>query len=267
MKPPLIRQARQTGRYWKTTFVLLLLHWLPSCHRGRPQIPLKMEPQPNFSPEGIHSEPAQPAPEELSRATPSPLPTEAAPVSSASDDGEKWKPKGEPRNWKYIVLHHTASSRGSVESIHQSHLRRKDSSGNPWLGIGYHFVIGNGEGMEDGAVEPTFRWKQQLHGAHAGSLDFNQRGIGIALIGNFDKSPPTARQLKSIQRLLQVLTERYGVQPEDVVGHGEVKSTRCPGQHFPLPEIRRGLGEKSVGTPRATPDAAGDVDLKRSRVR
>ena len=79
-----------------------------------------------------------------------------------------WKPESELRDWNYIVLHHTASDSGSLDSIHQEHLKRKDKEGNSWLGIGYHFVIGNGNGMADGEIEPTFRWRQQLQGAHAG---------------------------------------------------------------------------------------------------
>ena len=79
---------------------------------------------------------------------------------------------------------------------------RKDAQGNPWLGIGYHFVIGNGRGMEDGQVEPTFRWKQQLAGAHAGQRRHNESGIGICLIGNFDEAPPTAKQLSALKELL-----------------------------------------------------------------
>src|SRR5262245_25118700 len=57
--------------------------------------------------------------------------------------GSPWQPAVPARNWKYIVIHHTATGSGSVESIHESHLKNKDKSGNPWLGIGYHFVIGN----------------------------------------------------------------------------------------------------------------------------
>src|SRR5262245_58451468 len=57
-----------------------------------------------------------------------------------------WKPTTKTRDWKYIVVHHTATESGSVDTIHESHLKNKDKNGNPWLGIGYHFVIGNGSG-------------------------------------------------------------------------------------------------------------------------
>src|SRR5262249_33711619 len=76
---------------------------------------------------------------------------------------QTFKPEAAPREWKYIVLHHTATDSGDVQSIHEAHLQNKDKNGKPWLGIGYHFVIGNGSGMGDGAIEPTFRWKEQMH--------------------------------------------------------------------------------------------------------
>ena len=149
-----------------------------------------------------------------------------------------WKPELEARDWNYIVLHHTASTSGSVESIHQEHLKRKDKAGNSWLGIGYHFVIGNGNGMEDGEIEPTFRWRQQLQGAHAGVADFNQHGIGIVLIGNFENTPPSEAQTASVKRLVGVLKREYGVAGNRVVGHNDVKATECPGKHFPMSDVR-----------------------------
>ena len=150
-----------------------------------------------------------------------------------------WKPTVAARDWKYIVLHHTASSNGNVESIHETHLQRKDSDGNPWLGIGYHFVIGNGQGMGDGAIEPTFRWKQQMHGAHAGDREYNQQGIGIVLVGNFDEQPPSPAQLTAVKRLVQILRTEYNITSDRIVGHGKVKATNCPGKYFPLYEVSR----------------------------
>jgi hypothetical protein len=149
-----------------------------------------------------------------------------------------WKPDVDERDWEYIVLHHTASTSGNVELINRQHLNRTDGSGNHWLGIGYHFVIGNGKGMPDGEIEPTFRWNQQLHGAHAGVAAYNERGIGISLIGNFDESPPTSAQLASVKRLVSILVAEYGIAPENVAGHGDITATACPGRLFPLTEVR-----------------------------
>ncbi|HVW01708.1 MAG TPA: peptidoglycan recognition family protein [Planctomycetaceae bacterium] len=180
--------------------------------------------------------PVQPGPPSVTAAVPPPTsPLLEVPRATS------WKPLVAERQWKYIVLHHTASTQGSVESIHESHLQRKDKSGKPWLGIGYHFVIGNGKGMPDGQIEPTFRWNQQLHGAHAGSQDpeYNQLGIGIVLVGNFEKSSPTDAQLASVKKLVRTLKSQYKIPSSKVIGHRDIRSTECPGSLFPLADIAR----------------------------
>ena len=158
-----------------------------------------------------------------------------------------WKPNVPERTWRYIVIHHTATSRGSVESINQTHRARKDRHGNRWLGIGYHFVIGNGNGMSEGAIEPTFRWWQQLQGAHAGDGDYNAHGIGIAMVGNFNEGPPSSAQLAAVKRLIGVLKRNYRITGDNVVGHGEIKATACPGKYFPMADVSRALSETSIG--------------------
>ncbi|MCA9059251.1 MAG: N-acetylmuramoyl-L-alanine amidase, partial [Planctomycetaceae bacterium] len=124
---------------------------------------------------------------------------------SVNSPGIGWQASVPESDWQYIVLHHSATGSGSVHSIHEEHRRRTDSAGNPWLGIGYHFVIGNGSGMEDGEVSATFRWQDQIHGAHSGHPVYNARGIGICLIGNFEQQPPTQKQLNSLKLLVKVL--------------------------------------------------------------
>ena len=159
----------------------------------------------------------------------SPSPAEPRPAARIENP---WQPAVAARDWTSIVIHHTATDQGSVESIHEAHLARE------WLGIGYHFVIGNGNGMPDGEIAPTFRWREQLHGAHAGAEEYNQHGIGIALVGNFEKQPPTPAQLASIKRLVAVLKSEYHIDGEHVIGHREVKPTACPGKLFPIDEVR-----------------------------
>jgi hypothetical protein len=174
-----------------------------------------------------------------------------------------WKPDAELREWNYIVLHHTASNIGSVDTIHEEHLKRKDKKGNHWLGIGYHFVIGNGQGMTDGEIEPTFRWRQQIQGAHAGVADFNQRGIGIVLIGNFERTPPTDAQVTSVKKLVGILKQEYGIDRTKVIGHGDVKATECPGKLFPMNEIRDSMvsRDEQAAAQTAFPNAVSLINL------
>ena len=180
-------------------------------------------------------------------------------VPRAGNPGKNpWRPIASPREWKYVVVHHTATGSGNVDSINASHLKNKDKNGNPWLGIGYHFVIGNGDGMANGAIEPTFRWRTQIQGAHAGSAnkDYNERGIGICLVGNFEKSPPTAAQKKSVKLLVQTLRNEYHIPVANIVGHKDIRAsaTECPGKFFPMAEVAAGdpgviLGLDSDGVP------------------
>jgi len=146
-----------------------------------------------------------------------------------------WKPDAPPREWRHIVLHHTASSAGSVESVHEAHIKRG------WDGIGYHFLIGNGKGMDDGDIQSTFRRREQIHGAHAKSPDneYNEHGIGICLVGNFEETNPSAVQLASVKRLVGVLKNEYRLTDGQVIAHRDVKATACPGKNFPIGEISR----------------------------
>lgn len=160
-------------------------------------------------------------------------------VSLKGEESFEWRPDFGERRWIYIVIHHSGTKAGSVEAIHKAHRQRKDAAGNPWLGIGYHFVIGNGAGMNDGEVQPTFRWEQQIHGAHSGSAVHNANGIGVCLIGNFQTNQPSKKQLQAVTDLISQLAQRYNIPARLIIGHHRVKPTACPGKHFPLQDVIR----------------------------
>jgi N-acetyl-anhydromuramyl-L-alanine amidase AmpD len=154
-------------------------------------------------------------------------------VSSAvGGAGDEWPVEAEYRKWRFLVLHHTATEAGSVESIHAEHLQRRDSEGNPWKGIGYHFLIGNGHGMKDGEIAATFRWRDQEAGAHAGTKIHNESGIGICLVGDFENNPPTEKQQAAVRRLVTKLRSQFGIAGDHVIPHGRIKATACPGKLF-----------------------------------
>ncbi len=141
------------------------------------------------------------------------------------------------RSWKFVVLHHSATRAGDVAGIDEEHRQRLDASGRPWLGIAYHFVIGNGHGMADGEVQETFRWRRQLAGAHAGQQDYNELGLGVCLIGNFEEAGPTRAQLQSTRQLVSALKNRFRLQDDQILRHADLKATACPGKLFSMEEI------------------------------
>ena len=139
--------------------------------------------------------------------------------------------------WQYIVIHHSATPSGNAAAFDAAHRRKK------WDGLAYHFVINNGKGNPDGYLEISPRWREQKHGAHAGGLPggsdpdvrngFNEFGIGICLVGNFQRSQPTEKQLRTLAALIQALRAEFNIPAENVLGHGSVKGTACPGAAFP----------------------------------
>jgi len=137
------------------------------------------------------------------------------------------------RDWHYIVIHHSGTRSATVDAIRRYHV------GIGFEGVGYHFVINNGRapGSVDGRITPTQRWLDQRAGAHARIAhhpEYNRAGIGICLVGNFEKEPPTPAQMVALERLVLALCERYDIRLHDVVGHGELKNTKCPGRLFPM---------------------------------
>lgn len=182
--------------------------------------------------------------------TPAVPPATVVPLLIPPEKTFAWPADVPLKEWRYIVLHHTASTSGNVASIHAEHQKRKDSDGNPWRGIGYHFVIGNGDGMGDGAIEPTFRWRDQSSGAHAGVGLYNDYGIGICLIGNFEETPPTPRQIAAVKQLVAALKGTCGIETGGVIRHGNVKATECPGKLFPFGEVAATPADVAAGVRR-----------------
>jgi len=165
----------------------------------------------------------------------------AASVPTAVVPGAGWDVKL-TQSWKHIVIHHSASERGSADIFHREHKARG------WDGLGYHFVIGNGNGSDDGQVEAGYRWTRQERGAHAGNIEFNEHGIGICLVGNFEDGRPTAKQLESLRKLVRFLQTKTGISSASIIGHQHVpgKDTKCPGRHFDLPAFRASLNDTSA---------------------
>lgn len=143
------------------------------------------------------------------------------------------------REWKHIVIHHSASTSGNAASFDRAH-REKG-----WDGLGYHFVIGNGSGSGDGQVEVGYRWTKQMQGAHAGNYEYNQHGIGICLVGDFEHGgPPSPAQMQSLRTLVAFLQAKANIAPNEIIGHGNVpgRNTECPGRHMDVISFRNSVG-------------------------
>jgi hypothetical protein len=150
---------------------------------------------------------------------------------------QEWLINVPANHWQYIVIHHSATPTGNAGSFDRMHKAKG------WDELGYHFVIGNGTASGDGQIEVGPRWTKQKWGAHARTADqrFNNYGIGICLVGNFDIERPTKAQKESVERLVAYLMKTYRIPAVRVVAHSETKATECPGRHMSVAEVRRSV--------------------------
>jgi LysM repeat protein len=141
--------------------------------------------------------------------------------------------------WKYIVVHHSASKKGTLQGMDMYH-RQKRKMEN---GLAYHFVIGNGFGMPDGKIEIGNRWKRQIKGGHLASAQLNEVAIGICLVGNFEVDRPSTAQMQSLFALISYLNRRCGMSKSAVRTHKQIntKPTACPGKLFPAGKLMDNL--------------------------
>ena len=152
--------------------------------------------------------------------------TPERPRRIVAPDVSGWQVDGY-RQWRYIVIHHSAGDYGNAAAFDADHRSRG------WDELGYHFVIDNGNGGPDGHVEVGSRWRKQKWGAHCGGTpnnEYNNHGIGICLVGDFREKMPTPAQQGALRRLVQYLATRHNIPPEHVVGHCD-----CPGAHTACP--------------------------------
>lgn len=185
---------------------------MPTVVAARPAEPTIVVPQ--------HNVPSTPAPSQKSHhAEPSPA---------------SWTPLAKANSWKWIVIHHSATPTGGAAAFDKMHKAKG------WDELGYHFVVGNGTDTRNGQIEVGPRWLKQKWGAHTKTPDnqFNEHGIGICLVGNFDVSQPSETQLKSLAKLVSFLMKKYNIPADHVVGHRDCKSTDCPGRNMSIARIR-----------------------------
>ncbi|PKM88658.1 N-acetylmuramoyl-L-alanine amidase [Candidatus Falkowbacteria bacterium HGW-Falkowbacteria-2] len=133
---------------------------------------------------------------------------------------------------EFIVIHH---SNRILDCPLFIRLRHKFLRG--WDDTGYHYMIGNGILCKDGVVYEGR--STDYVGAH--SYGYNQKSIGICLIGNFDVVKPTYKQYRALLALLEKLQVKYTIPAVKVLNHNETHNCEktCPGKHFPISRLRQ----------------------------
>ena len=143
------------------------------------------------------------------------------------------------KKWRYIIIHHSGTDEGNSLSFNKYHLSKGWENG-----VGYHFVIDNGEsGRPSGFVEITPRWLKQEDGAHCKASDMNVKAIGICLVGNYNRDHLPYAQRKTLEDLVKKLRAYYHIPLKNILRHGEVRDaqTDCPGKKFPWDKFKKDL--------------------------
>ncbi|MFF0344909.1 N-acetylmuramoyl-L-alanine amidase [Kribbella sp. NPDC004875] len=176
-------------------------------------------------------------------------------------------------------VHHTADRNdytrtqvpAMVRAMYAYHVKSRG-----WCDLGYNFLVDRFgrvfEGRYGGAQLPVL-------GAHTAS--YNANSFGVAVIGNFEKTPPPQAMLESTARVIAwKLDANYrsplativlgGTRLHTVSGHRDTKATACPGTELykklgrlkqrvntlmsgnfstPIYEYARRIGFRTIGQP------------------
>ncbi len=156
-----------------------------------------------------------------------------------------------PGQWQAIVIHHSATPAGDSVTLNRQH------TASGLSGLGYHFVIGNGQGLGDGLVEVGYRWNRQLAGAHVAGANpiesrngldrtslstadadqYNRHSIGICMIGNGNRREFTDRQIHELITIVRALQAQFGIPGSAVYLHSDLSKVSSPGKFFPTAEF------------------------------
>ena len=131
----------------------------------------------------------------------------------------------------HIVLHQRAGW-GDVQGLHQFHLNKG------WAGIGYHLYV---------RLDGTIYFGRPINCVGAQVENYNWESIGICAEGYYSEPPAGSnitpnRTMPAVQRAAIVEAVNYcrNLYPSaQIVKHGTLIATSCPGEYYPFDEIVR----------------------------
>ncbi|HVF19377.1 MAG TPA: peptidoglycan recognition protein [Mycobacteriales bacterium] len=155
-----------------------------------------------------------------------------------------------------VVVHHTVNANdyaqadvpAIIRAIYAFHVR-----GRGWDDIAYNLLVDRFGRIYEGRAG-GFR-SRAIKGSHTGG--FNERTVGVAMIGDLDRALPEAPMVEGVARVASWAADRWGFDPRTdvrlvskgssrypsgravtvprVLGHRDLSSTACPGRHaYPL---------------------------------
>ena len=144
---------------------------------------------------------------------------------------------------EYIIIHHSATKDGvnpDWEAIRKYHIEV-----NGWQDIGYHL------GLEEIHGKLFLKHGRKLWDIGAHAQGFNERSIGICLVGNYDQSILSIAKKEFLAKIVSLLLDVYDIPVSRVLGHWETYVLRglpiaksCPGNNIKMDELREYLNSR-----------------------
>lgn len=130
---------------------------------------------------------------------------------------------------KYIIIHHSVSPDHPVLKNFDE-IKRWHVENNGYRDIGYHWVVEYINGKLT-AIPGRAEWDT---GAH--TIGRNNDGIGICIVGNFEKDTPTEELYQFVANLCKEIKCRHPI--TEIDGHRDHNATACPGKNFNMDRVR-----------------------------
>ncbi|WP_099192248.1 peptidoglycan recognition protein family protein [Tepidibacter mesophilus] len=124
-------------------------------------------------------------------------------------------------NKTHIVIHHSATDTGDIESFRRYHISKG------WRDVGYHYVINKEGSLQKGRVENDTA-------AACKEAKMNYKGIHICLTGNFDNYEPNNNQFATLIKIVNDIMKRHNIPTNNIKKHTDYAHYKsCPGLKFP----------------------------------
>ena len=110
-----------------------------------------------------------------------------------------------------LIIHHSGGTDANPladTSHHTAEVIKSWHLAKGWSDVGYHWLIERNGKIVKGRDEMST-------GAHC--VGWNEKSIGICVIGNFDATLPTKEQEDSLRMLLREILNRYPNIPKDAI--------------------------------------------------
>ena len=122
------------------------------------------------------------------------------------------------KHWSKIEIDYSGTESGNIEQL--ASLSNADSPEH----VNYHFIICNGNGGQDGLIQPTEKWQRQSSIIPGQSRSdepvvyetLTEQTIYICVIADNETSFPTDFQIKRTEELVEGLGRKFNIQPESI---------------------------------------------------